>query len=165
MFEGLKTLFRGAPSPENLYNLAIQSEGKPAAGWYAEKTQAGMLLGVSWNCPGKMIQTTVPRPKGSTESGEMPVDRWAGCSFQTGIISPDFDGFSRVSMKCRQCGVESKLADYLKHMKLDFRDLPVRIKTNPVQQPRVFDTWGAAAGGAEDGYEYASSDPGAGGLF
>ncbi len=165
MFEGLKKLFRGAPSPENLYNLAMQSEGRNAPGWYQERTQADTLLGVSWACPGRTITTTAPRPKGSAEPGEMVVDQRIGCAFSTGIIPPDFDGFSRVSIKCRQCGTESKLADYLKHFKMDFRDLPVRIKTNPVSQPRVFDTWSAAAGGAEDGYSYERSDPGSAGFL
>src|SRR5467141_341252 len=143
MFDSLRNLFRGPRESENLHDLIIQSENK-ASGWYRETDRLGRLVGFSWACPGKTIRATIPRPRGSAEAGELPIEQRIGCSFVSSPLLPDVDqeGLQSIDAKCGQCGNSSNLAKYLRDRRITPRELPIRMRTNPSTAPRVFDTWG-----------------------
>jgi len=162
MLETLRNLFRGPRESESLHDLIVQSENK-LSGWYRETDNLGRLLGFSWACPGKVIRATIPRPRGSAEAGELPVEQRIGCSFVSSPLLPDVDqeGLQAIDAKCGQCGNTSNLAKYLRDRRITTRELPVRVRTNPATARRVFDTWDDKD--AADGryaVNYEKSDPG-----
>ena len=158
MFEAIKRFFSG--ETENIHDLIVQSEHK-ASGWYRQNHISGDFLGYVWACPGKVIRSTMPRPKGSTKPGEAPVEQRIGCNFETRNIPVGLRGLEGVRAKCRQCGTSSSLLQYLKERGLEPEQLAVKVRTTPATRDRIIDTWGKES--AEPGYAYEGSDPG--GLF
>jgi hypothetical protein len=163
MWEAFKQMFKAPKESENIYDL-IQSSEQRATGWYRIEDRLGRFIGYSWHCPGRLMRTTIPAPKGSSaDQAEVPVMSRIGCSFQSTIITPDESGIANVRARCVH--TSSNLTDFLKEMGISVKDLPSKCLSKPFTADKYHDPWTSSDGGNEAGYSYQVADPGAAGMF
>jgi hypothetical protein len=127
VFEKIRDLFRGPREVENIYDLIQQSEHR-ASGWYRIVNRSNQFIGYRWNCPGGLIRTTMPAPRGmKTDQAEIPITQRVGCTFSSDVITPTEDGIASVKARCVHCA--SSLSDFLKELGIKANDLPTMCLT------------------------------------